>query len=93
MLIHPQSVVHSMVEYADGSILSQMGASDMRTPIAYALAWPERMSTPGQRLDLTDIGSLDFEAPDHTQFPALSMAYDCLKAGPLACLTLGGLRN
>lgn len=88
VLIHPQSVVHSMVEYADGSILSQMGASDMRTPIAYALAWPERMSTPGQRLDLTDIGSLDFEAPDHTQFPALSMAYDCLKAGPLACLTL-----
>lgn len=86
VLIHPQSVVHSMVEYADGSVLSQMGASDMRTPIAYALAWPERMRTPGERLDLAKMSELNFEAPDLEKFPALRMAYECLDKGPLSCL-------
>ncbi|MEO5365328.1 MAG: 1-deoxy-D-xylulose-5-phosphate reductoisomerase [Magnetococcus sp. WYHC-3] len=88
VVIHPQSVVHSMVEYADGSILAQMGASDMRTPIAYALAWPVRMATPGQRLDLAALGRLEFRAPDFQQFPALKLAYECLKSGPMACLAL-----
>lgn len=88
VLIHPQSVVHSMVEYADGSVLAQMGASDMRTPIAYALGWPERMATPGQRLDLQAMARLDFEEPDLARFPALRLAYECLDKGAMACLTL-----
>ena len=74
VLVHPQSVVHSMVEYADGSILSQMGTPDMRTPIGYALAWPERMETPSARLDLATTGALTFENPDPTRFPALRLA-------------------
>ncbi len=88
VLIHPQSVVHSMVEYKDGSILAQMGASDMRTPIANVLAWPERMETPGQRLNLTEINQLSFEQPDLEQFPALKMAYECLEQGLYACVAL-----
>ena len=64
ILVHPQSVVHSMVEFVDGSVLAQLGSADMRIPIAYALAWPERMATPAQRLDLAAIARLDFEAPD-----------------------------
>jgi 1-deoxy-D-xylulose-5-phosphate reductoisomerase len=88
VLIHPQSVVHSMVEYADGSILAQMGASDMRTPIAYALAWPERMETPGQRLDLGGLKQLDFEPPDFERFPALGLAYECIEKGLGACVAL-----
>lgn len=88
VLIHPQSVVHSMVEYADGSVLAQMGASDMRTPIANVLAWPGRMKTPGQRLDLKKMKELHFEAPDTGLFPALALAYDCLAAGEYACIAL-----
>ena len=88
VMIHPQSVVHSMVEYADGSVLAQMGASDMRTPISYALGWPERIKTPGQKLDLTALARLDFNKPDYKKFPALPLAYDCLKAGDAACITL-----
>ncbi len=88
VIIHPQSIIHSMVEYADGSILSQMGASDMRTPIAYAMAWPERMDTPGQRLDLNALKQLDFAEPDFDKFPALKLAYECLEQGQGACLTL-----
>lgn len=88
VLVHPQSVVHSMVEYADGSVLSQMGASDMCTPIAYALAWPERMATPGARLDLTTMGSLEFEPLDGEKFPAVQMAKDCIDAGLAACVAL-----
>lgn len=88
VIIHPQSVVHSMVEYADGSVLAQMGASDMRTPIAYALAWPERMETPGERLDLTAMSQLDFQDADFEAFPALELAYEAIKAGPEACLAL-----
>jgi len=81
VVVHPQSVIHSMVEYIDGSVLAQLGAPDMRIPIAYALAWPERMETPCERLDLVRIGSLDFEAPDLERFPALALAKSALKAG------------
>ncbi|QIG81909.1 1-deoxy-D-xylulose-5-phosphate reductoisomerase [Sphingosinithalassobacter tenebrarum] len=80
VIVHRQSVVHSMVEYVDGSVLAQLGTPDMRTPIAYALAWPDRMNTPCERLDLATIGSLDFEAPDHDRFPALRLAKEALVA-------------
>lgn len=84
VVIHPQSVIHSMVEYADGSVLAQMGTPDMRTPIGYTLAWPERMVTPAARLDLTKIGQLTFEAPDPERFPALNLARRALVAGGTA---------
>lgn len=86
VLVHPQSVVHSMVEYADGSVLAQMGASDMCTPIAYALSWPDRMRTPGQRLDLKAMKTLDFEELDNKKFPAVSLARDCIHSGLGACI-------
>jgi 1-deoxy-D-xylulose-5-phosphate reductoisomerase len=81
IVVHPQSVIHSLVEYVDGSVLAQMGAPDMRVPIAYTLAWPDRMGTPCERLDLVKIASLDFEAPDLDRFPALGLARDALVAG------------
>ena len=81
ILIHPQSVVHSMVEYVDGSVLAQMGSPDMRIPIAYALAYPERIDTAAERLDLARIGSLTFEQPDVDRFPALRLAREALEAG------------
>jgi 1-deoxy-D-xylulose-5-phosphate reductoisomerase len=84
ILIHPQSVVHSMVEYADGSVLAQLGTPDMRTPIAYALGWPKRLHAPTARLDLARLGSLTFEAPDLQRFPALRLALDALAAGGAA---------
>lgn len=88
ILVHPQSVVHSMVEYRDGSVLAQLGSPDMRTPIAYALAWPDRIDVPVERLDLARIGSLSFEAPDHERFPALRMAREALRAGGSAPIIL-----
>jgi 1-deoxy-D-xylulose-5-phosphate reductoisomerase len=78
ILVHPQSVIHSMVEYVDGSVLAQLGSPDMRIPIAYALAWPERLETPAQRLDLAAIARLEFEAPDFVRFPALRLAREAL---------------
>jgi len=81
VVVHPQSILHCLVEYCDGSILAQMGAPDMRTPIAFALAWPERMCAPTQRLDLAQIGQLTFEAPDETRFPALRLAREAMDAG------------
>ena len=81
ILIHPQSVVHSMVSYKDGSVLAQMGTPDMRTPISYALAWPNRMETPAEKLDLSQIKELSFQKPDLQRFPALSLARDALKVG------------
>ncbi|MGI4732062.1 MAG: 1-deoxy-D-xylulose-5-phosphate reductoisomerase [Janthinobacterium lividum] len=81
VLVHRQSVIHSMVEYVDGSVLAQLGTPDMRTPIAVSLAWPERMATPGERLDLVRVGRLDFEAPDPDRFPALRLAREALAAG------------
>ena len=84
IVVHPQSVVHSCVEYKDGSILAQMGPSDMRVPIAHCLAWPERMQTRIERLDLAAISRLDFEAPDPARFPALRLAREALEAGGAA---------
>ena len=84
ILIHPQSVVHSLVAYVDGSVLAQLGAPDMRTPIAYALGWPHRIPTPAERLDLARIGSLAFEAPDPKRFPSLRLAREALAAGGTA---------
>jgi 1-deoxy-D-xylulose-5-phosphate reductoisomerase len=81
ILIHPQSVVHSMVAYTDGSVLAQMGAPDMRTPIAYALDWPRRGPSPATRLDLARIGTLTFEEPDERRFPALALARAALSEG------------
>jgi 1-deoxy-D-xylulose-5-phosphate reductoisomerase len=81
ILVHPQSVVHSMVAYLDGSVLAQMGRPDMRTPIAYTLAWPKRMAAPVERLDLAEVGQLTFEAPDSTRFPALRLARQALQTG------------
>ena len=81
ILVHPQSIVHSMVSYVDGSVLAQLGSPDMRTPIAYTLAWPRRMEAPSPRLDLGQIAKLTFEAPDSERFPALRLARVALKTG------------
>jgi 1-deoxy-D-xylulose-5-phosphate reductoisomerase len=81
VVVHPQSVIHSLVEYVDGSVLAQLGAPDMRVPIAYTLAWPERMETPCERLDLVAIGALGFEAPDLDRFPALRLARQAMAEG------------
>lgn len=81
ILVHPQSVIHSMVEYVDASVLAQLGTPDMRTPIAFALAWPDRMAAPSPRLKLEDIATLTFEAPDPIRFPALRLAREALRAG------------
>ncbi|MGW8203914.1 1-deoxy-D-xylulose-5-phosphate reductoisomerase [Sphingomonas bisphenolicum] len=81
ILVHPQSVIHSMVEYRDRSTLAQLGSPDMRIPIAHALAWPQRIATPCQPLDLARIGRLDFEAPDMERFPALRLARAAAEAG------------
>jgi 1-deoxy-D-xylulose-5-phosphate reductoisomerase len=81
VLIHPQSIVHSLVEYADGSTLAQLGAPDMRTPIACAWSWPDRIAWPAPKLDLAAVGQLTFEAPDEIVFPALALARDALNAG------------
>lgn len=88
VIVHPQSVVHSMVEYVDGSVLAQLGSPDMRTPIANALAWPERVAAGVAPLDLLRIGRLDFEAPDFGRFPCLRLAYDAIKAGGAATTVL-----
>ena len=84
VLVHPQSVIHSMVEYRDGSVLAQLGSPDMRTPIGFCLAWPDRMETPVPKLDLAKIGQLTFEKPDLKKFPALSFAQEAMKKGGTA---------
>jgi 1-deoxy-D-xylulose-5-phosphate reductoisomerase len=81
VLVHPQSVIHSLVEYVDGSVLAQLGTPDMRTPIAYALGWPARIATPAERLDLVKAATLTFEAPDPVRFPALRLARAALQSG------------
>jgi 1-deoxy-D-xylulose-5-phosphate reductoisomerase len=81
ILVHPQSVIHSLVEFRDRSTLAQLGSPDMRVPIAHALAWPERMATPCTPLDLAALGRLEFEAPDPERFPALRLARQAAEAG------------
>ncbi len=81
VVIHPQSIVHSMVAYRDGSVLAQLGMPDMRTPIAHALAWPERIEAGVKRLNLTDIHRLEFYPPDLDSFPGLGLAFQVLEAG------------
>jgi 1-deoxy-D-xylulose-5-phosphate reductoisomerase len=84
VVVHPQSIVHSMVEYVDGSILAQLGNPDMRTPIAHALGWPERIASGVESLDLVAAARLDFEAPDLVRFPALGLARRAAEAGGTA---------
>lgn len=81
VLVHPQSIVHCLVYMSDGAVLAQLSCPDMRTPIAYSLAWPERMHVPNRRLDLAEMGALTFEAPDLERFPALRLAKEVLAAG------------
>ena len=81
VIVHPQSIIHSMVEYIDGSVLAQLGSPDMRTPIAYALGWPNRMQAPVERLDLAKMSGLTFFEPDTVKFPALRLAREALEAG------------
>jgi 1-deoxy-D-xylulose-5-phosphate reductoisomerase len=88
VVVHPQSVVHSMVEMADGATIAQLSLPDMKLPIAYALAYPERVTTPFGRIDWTSLSRLDFEPPDLEAFPALSLAYDAGRSGELAPATL-----
>ena len=92
VVIHPQSVVHSMVEYEDGSVVAQLGQPDMRTPIAYGLGFPDRISSGVGLLDLATSGRLDFETPDLGRFPCLALAFDALRAGQTACIALNGDR-
>lgn len=84
VLVHPQSVVHGLVEFSDRSVIAQLGTPDMRTPIAHCLAWPERMAGPATRLDLAAVGQLTFENPDPVRFPALRLAQEALRAGGCA---------
>ncbi len=88
VVIHPQSVVHSLVEYCDGSVIAQLGNPDMRTPIAHALGHPERIASGADFLDLARIGNLSFETPDFARFPCLRIAYDALRAGDAAVVAL-----
>lgn len=88
VVVHPQSVIHSMVEYVDGSVLAQLGNPDMRTPIAYGLAYPDRIDSGVSTLDFLSIGKLEFEAPDIQRFPCLQLAYDALHAGGTASTIL-----
>jgi 1-deoxy-D-xylulose-5-phosphate reductoisomerase len=84
VLVHPQSIIHGMVEYRDGSVVAQLGSPDMRTPIAHCLAWPTRIDGPSAKLDLAKIGSLTFEAPDADRFPALALGRRALETGGAA---------
>jgi 1-deoxy-D-xylulose-5-phosphate reductoisomerase len=88
VVVHPQSVIHSMVEFVDGSVLAQLGTPDMRGPIAYALAFPERVECGAQQLDFARLASLQFEAPDLHRFPCLALAFDALRAGGAAPVVL-----
>jgi 1-deoxy-D-xylulose-5-phosphate reductoisomerase len=88
VVIHPQSVIHSLVEYVDGSVLAQLGHPDMRTPIAQALGYPDRIETPVPGLDLERLAALSFEAPDLARFPCLALAYEALRAGGTAAAIL-----
>jgi len=84
VVVHPQSIIHSMVEYVDGGVIAQLGTPDMRTPIAYALAYPQRITSGSDKLDFTSLPSLTFEKPDYTRFPCLSLAFSALELGGVA---------
>ena len=84
VVVHPQSIVHCLVAFTDGSVIAQMSFPDMRTPIALALSWPQRMTAPTKRLDLAAVGNLSFEAPDEERFPALTIARHALGRGGTA---------
>jgi len=84
VVVHPQSIIHGLVEYRDGSVIAQLGSPDMRIPISHCLAWPIRMGTPAPRLDLAQVGTLTFEEPDMVRFPALAIARRALAAGGAA---------
>jgi len=84
VVVHPQSIIHSMVQYPDGSVLAQLGNPDMRTPIAYGLGWPERLDSGVAPLDLVATARLDFEAPDESRFPCLRLAREAVAAGGTA---------
>lgn len=88
VMVHPQSIVHSMVEYVDGSILAQLGQPDMRTPIAYGLAYPERIHSGLGLMDLAQMGRLDFELPNYQRFPCLKLAFEALESSQAACVAL-----
>jgi 1-deoxy-D-xylulose-5-phosphate reductoisomerase len=88
VVIHPQSSVHAMIEYSDGSVLAQISATDMRMPIQYALTWPERQQAPVPKIDWTEARHWDFAAPDFDRFPLLKLAYQCQEAGGSATCTL-----
>ena len=90
VVVHPQSIVHSAVEFADGAVLAQLGIPDMRVPIAYAMSYPERIATGGERLDLIRMASLTFEPEDPVRFPSLRLARECLRADGAACTVLNG---
>lgn len=93
IMVHPQSVIHSMVEFVDGSLLAQMGSPDMRIPIAHTLAYPERVESGAERLDLVRIGNLAFETPDELRFPALRLARNALEAGGSAPIVLNAVNE
>jgi len=84
IVVHPQSIIHSMVEYVDGSVLAQMASPDMRVPIAHALAWPDRIASGADRLDLFAVATLNFETPDRERFPCIQYAYDAVSSGGTA---------
>jgi 1-deoxy-D-xylulose-5-phosphate reductoisomerase len=88
VLIHPQSIVHSMVAYRDGSVLAQLGAPDMRTPIAHALAWPQRIESGVERLNLAQESDLSFRRPDLERFPCLGLGFEAMRAGESAPVVL-----
>src|SRR4029079_7619469 len=90
VLVHPQSIIHGMVEFADRSVVAQLGAPDMRTPIAHCLGWPDRIKGPAPKLDLAKIGQLTFEAPDLERFPGLRLAYAPLRTGHRATTRSNG---
>ena len=88
VVVHPQSVIHSMVSYTDGSVLAQMGNPDMRTPIAHALAWPERIASGVEPLDIFEVAKLEFERPDMERFPCLRLCYEAIRRGGSATVVL-----
>jgi 1-deoxy-D-xylulose-5-phosphate reductoisomerase len=88
VVVHPQSIIHSMVAYRDGSVLAQLGTPDMRTPIAHSLAWPERIEAGVERLNLTQVSALSFHEPDLERFPCLGLAFEAMSAGSSAPVSL-----